>query len=91
MDIFVLSKLSFDFTEKIRSSLHRTKKLIRISDFSPSDEFKDKLTLTLEQKRIPHIHLQFLSPKYELLTTIFNEFSTEQTEFDATGLVSRII
>jgi hypothetical protein len=91
MDTFVLSQISFDFTEDIRSSLHKTKKLVRISDFLPTDEFRDRLTYeALQQKNLQHIQVQFLSPKYEHLTTIFDEFSAEQAEFDAKGLAGRI-
>jgi transketolase C-terminal domain/subunit len=35
VDIFVLSKLTIDMTEALKSSLHKTKKLIRITDQLP--------------------------------------------------------
>ncbi|MDR0859746.1 MAG: hypothetical protein LBO09_01885 [Candidatus Peribacteria bacterium] len=47
MDIFVLSKLTVDLTEEIKSSLHQTKKLYFLVDHLPSEALKKSLTQTL--------------------------------------------
>jgi hypothetical protein len=45
----------------------------------------------LENFWLHHISVQVLSPNYKKLTTIFDEFSTEQAEFDAEHLMRNIL
>ena len=91
MDIFVLSKLTAEFTEEIISSLKITKKLIWISDFKSTSSFTLKMEKYLQSLGMKDIKILYFTPKYENLTTIFDEFSAEQAEFDAEGLLKRII
>ncbi|GHV22451.1 hypothetical protein FACS189428_4540 [Clostridia bacterium] len=86
MDLFVLSKLTIDFTEEIKSSLHQTKKLYFLVDHLPSEALKNSLLQTLLASGLSAVKLSFLTPRYEKLTTIFDEFSAEQAEFDVRGL-----
>lgn len=89
-DIFVLSKITIDLTEEMKSSLHKTKKLIRIMDQLPN-QLKSFLSEQLHHLGLKDISIQILSPSYEKLTTIFDEFSSEQAEFNAEGLVNTIL
>jgi hypothetical protein len=90
MDMFVLSKLTGFLTEEIKSSLHTTKSLFIMIDHLPSEAFTAMITDQLHIAGLKDITISFLTPKYEQLTTIFDEFSAEQTTFDATGLSSRL-
>lgn len=89
-DIFVLSKITIDLTEEMKSSLHKTKKLIRIMDQLPN-ELKNQLPKWLENFGLHNISIQILTPNYKKLTTIFDEFSLEQSEFDANSLIQKVI
>jgi len=91
MDIFLLTKLPFQLTQEMKTSLHQTKKLIRISDFLPSQIRKDAMESHLHTQGIKHIEIHYLHPQYDLLTTIFDEYSAQQAKFDAKGLSERII
>jgi hypothetical protein len=86
MDMFVLSKLTGFLTEEIKSSLHSTKKLFLVIDHLPSESFKSAIQQLLHSAGLREITTEYLVPKYEKLTTIFDEFSAEQTEFDANGI-----
>jgi hypothetical protein len=37
------------------------------------------------------LEVHYLTPHYEKLTTIFDEFSAEQADFDAPGLLLQIL
>jgi hypothetical protein len=90
MDIFILSKLTIDLTEEIKSSLHKTKKLYVLIDHLPSEALQKTLYHTLEHSRLHDIAIHFLTPNYAKLTTMFDEFSIEQAEFDAEGLITKV-
>ena len=89
-DIFALSKITIDLTGELKSSLQKTKKLIRVMDHLPTT-IEPLLQQRLENFGLRNIPIQVLSPNYEKLTTIFDEFSGEQAEFDAESLGKRIL
>ncbi|MDR2415218.1 MAG: hypothetical protein LBD75_00985 [Candidatus Peribacteria bacterium] len=87
MDMFILSTLTGPLTEEIKSSLHTTKKLFLMIDHLPSDPFKALIEKQLSTARLRDITVQYITPQYEKLTTIFDEFSAEQTVFDAERII----
>jgi hypothetical protein len=90
MDMFILSKLTIDLTAEIKSSLHQTKKLYFLVDHLPSEALKTAFSHTLQSSGLREVEMHFLTPTYEKLTTIFDEFSSEQAEFDAEGLMKKL-
>ncbi|MDR2541538.1 MAG: hypothetical protein LBD11_07470 [Candidatus Peribacteria bacterium] len=90
MDLFILSKLTINFTEEIKSSLHQSKKLYFLIDHLPSQAMKNFLQQTLTASGVHGVEVHVLTPKYEKLTTIFDEFSAEQADFDTRGLSQRL-
>jgi hypothetical protein len=90
MELFVISKLTAEGTEELRSSLHRTKKLILLIDHLPSPALQERITTRLEKAGLTQISIQYLTPAYEKLTTIFDEFSAEQADFSADKLGKRL-
>jgi hypothetical protein len=90
MDIFVVSKLNVERTEEMLSSLHQTKKLIWIMDYLVSEEFKDRITHALALQELKNTSVHYLHPNYKKLTTIFDEFSAQQAEFDAAAIAESL-
>jgi hypothetical protein len=89
LDIFVCTTLG-KMTEEMKSSLHQTQKLFFIIDHV-SQGLKNIIEKRLKAEELNNINVQLLTPKYEKLTTIFDEFSAEQADFDAKGLVERML
>ncbi|MDR0651002.1 MAG: hypothetical protein LBG59_06490 [Candidatus Peribacteria bacterium] len=90
MDMFVLSKLTGMLTEEIKHSLHTTKKLFLVIDHLDSEAFKAIITHQLHIAGLTDIAIEYFTPKYEQLTTIFDEYSAEQTAFDATKIIKKL-
>lgn len=91
MDLFTITKFPLQLTQEMKDSLHQTKKLFFISDFLPSQARKDHFHSSLKSQGFSQGEIHYLSPHYQQVTTIFDEFSTEQAGFDAKGLAERIL
>jgi hypothetical protein len=91
MDMFVMNDLTFAFTEEIKSSLHQTKKLFIVIDHLANETFQELVAQRLKASGLKNVEVYYLTPRYEDLTTIFDEFSAEQAGFDAPHLAQQIL
>ena len=73
--------------ENIRNS----KKLFILIDHENTDELRNWIEKRIKSLNLSDIQLSMISPKYEKLTTILNEYQEEQTDFDPEKLAQRII
>ncbi len=89
-DIFVMSRLNGDWNQDFLSSVQKNKKLTVIMDYLPTEAWLADFESQLQQAGVGEFALQWISPKYENLTTIFDEYHREQAEFDAISLKSRL-
>ncbi len=89
-DLFVMSRLNGERHSDFLSSIHKTKKLAVIMDYQPSDARKTAFYQKILRAGGCEFQLERIAPQYKLLTTIFDEFYREQTEFDAQGIFSRL-
>lgn len=98
MDIFITEKIFdgtksdfFSFSPELIDSLHQTKKLFIVMDIKPSETFHNRLLTALRNAELADIAIEWLTPSYEHLTTVLDEYTREQAEFDAGGLLDRIL
>ena len=73
--------------ENIRNS----KKLFILIDHENTDELRNWVEKRIKNLNLSDIQLSMISPKYEKLTTILNEYQEEQSDFDPEKLAQRII
>lgn len=86
-DYFILEEFDRN-QEKIINSIQKTKNVFIIIDHKDTPQlFTDLKTFCKENA----INLTFITPKYEKITTIFEEYYKEQAEFDAERLANRIL
>lgn len=88
-DMFLMSRINNSRNTELLSSIHRHKKLTVIMDHIPYEEWRNQLFSALDLKT-EEIQFQWITPKYEKLTTIFDTYHREQTAFDAKSLFERL-
>ena len=91
ISIFILQKLNSKRTEEMINNIKNSKKLFIIIDHNNSDALKNKIEKTLKKQNLNDIQLNIIYPKYDNLTTIFNEYQEEQSNFNPEKLSERII
>ena len=91
VNIFVLQKLNSNWSEEIIENIKNSKKLFILIDHNDSAELRKWLESRLKNYGLNDIQLSIISPKYEKLTTILNEYQEEQSNFDPENLSQRII
>lgn len=91
LNIFILQNLNSNRSENIIDSIRNTKKLFILIDHNNSDNIKNRINNRMNNLSINNIEVNIISPKYENLTTIFNEYQEEQTDFNPECLTNRII
>ena len=91
ISIFILQKLNSKRTEEMINNIKNSKKLFIIIDHNNSDALKNKIEKTLKKQNLNDIQLNIICPKYDNLTTIFNEYQEEQSNFNPEKLSERII
>jgi hypothetical protein len=65
--------------------------LFILIDHDNSEELKKWVEYGLNKFWLTNIEINIISPKYENLTTILNEYQEEQSNFDPEKLSQRII
>ena len=91
VSIFVLQKLNSDWTEEMIENIKNSKKLFILVDHNNSEDLKKRVENKMKNYGLNDIELNIISPKYEKLTTILNEYQEEQSDFDPEKLAERII
>lgn len=91
IDIFMVSLLNLEWSDEIITSLKRTKKLFFLIDHLPIESLRSLISVQLEKAKLKDIEVLYFTPNYGKLTTIFDEFSAEQADFDAPSIVEKIM
>ena len=91
VSIFVLQKLNSQWSEEMIENIKNSKKLFILVDHNNSEELRKQIESELKNYGLNDIELNIISPKYEKLTTILNEYQEEQSDFDPEKLSQRII
>ena len=89
--IFILQKLNSDRSKEMMENIKNSKKLFILIDHNDSEELRKQIENRLKNLQLTDIELNIISPKYENLTTILNEYQEEQSDFDPEKLSQRII
>jgi len=91
LSIFILQKLNSQRNDSITESIKLSKKLFIIIDHENTENINSWINNRLSNLKLDNIKVNIISPKYENLTTIFNEYQEEQSDFDPEKLAERII
>ena len=91
LNIFILQKLNSKRSENIIDSIKNTQRLFILIDHNASDNIKNRINNRLNNLGLTNIQVNIIAPKYEKLTTIFNEYQEEQSNFNPEHLTNRII
>ena len=91
VSIFVQQKLNSDWNQEIVESIKNSKKLFILVDHNDSEKLKSWINNGLKNLHLEDIQVNIISPKYKILTTIFNEYQEEQSDFNPEKLAQRII
>ena len=89
--IFILQKLNSYRSKEMMENIKNSKKLFILIDHNDSEELRKQIENRLKNLQLTDIELNIISPKYENLTTILNEYQEEQSDFDPEKLSQRII
>ena len=60
-------------------------------DHNDSEQLKSWIDKRLKNLNLEDIQVNIISPKYGNLTTVFNEYQEEQSDFDPEKLAERIM
>ena len=91
VSIFVLQKLNSDWNQEMVENIKNSKKLFILTDHNDSEKIKSWINNELKNIHLEDIQVSIISPKYEDLTTIFNEYQEEQSDFNPEKLAQRIM
>jgi len=91
VSIFVLQKLNSNWSDDMIQNIKDSQKLFILIDHESTDELKNWIVKRIKKLNLTNIQLNIISPKYENLTTILNEYQEEQSDFDPKKLSQRII
>ena len=72
-------------------NIKNSKKLFILVDHENTDELRKWIDSRIKNLNLSDIQINIISPKYENLTTILNEYQEEQSDFDPERLSQRII
>lgn len=90
INCFIFQKLNLDRTEDMIASIRNTKKLFLLIDHADSKIVKSYIQNKLSELWLTDISVKYLTPKYIQLTTIFDAYQDEQTNFDPEYLANSI-
>lgn len=91
ISIFIFQKLNSERTSEMIKSIDKTKKLYILIDHEPTNNLKLQIKKWLQNHNLKDIIFTFLTPNYNKLTTIFDEYQDEQTSFSPNDLNNQII
>jgi len=91
LNIFILQSLNCNRNDEIIKSVKHTGKLFILIDHSNTDLLKDNINNKLKEYWLSDIKINIISPNYQSLTTILNEYQEEQALFSPDEIAKRII
>ena len=91
LSMFILQKLNSERNGSIAESIKTSKKLFILIDHENTKNIQSFINNKLKNLDLSDIEINIISPKYENLTTIFNEYQEEQSNFDPEKLAQRIM
>lgn len=91
LSIYILQLLNCQWNDEIIESIKNSKKLFVLIDHKDSDYIKSLIDNRLQSLNLTDITVNIISPKYEKLTTVLNEYQEEQSNFNPDELSNRII
>ena len=91
VSIFILQKLNAQRNEETLDNIRNSQKLFILVDHKNTDGLGNRIEKRMKNLNLTDIQLNIISPKYENLTTIMNEYQEEQSDFDPEKLSQRII
>ncbi len=91
LSIYILQLLNCQWNDEIIESIKNSKKLFVLIDHKDSDYIKSLIDNRLQSLNLTDITVNIISPKYEKLTTVLNEYQEEQSHFNPDELSNRII
>lgn len=91
VSIFVLQKLNSQWNEEMVENIKNSKNLFILIDHNNNQELRNWIEKRLKNLDLTDIQVNIISPKYEKLTTILNEYQEEQSDFNPENLSQRII
>lgn len=91
LSIFILQKLNSERNNSIIDNIKVSKKPFVLIDHENSENIKLWIDNKLKSLNLDGIKVNVISPKYEKLTTILNEYQEEQSDFNPEKLAERII
>ena len=91
VSIFVLQKLNSARNQEMVENIKNSKKLFILIDHNDSEQLKSWIDKRLKNLNLEDIQVNIISPKYGNLTTVFNEYQEEQSDFDPEKLAERIM
>ena len=91
VSIFVLQKLNSARNQEMVENIKNSKKLFVLIDHNDSEELKSWINKWLKNLHLEDIQINIISPKYWNLTTVFNEYQEEQSDFDPEKLAQKIM
>jgi len=91
ISIFILQKLNSDWSEEMIQNIKNSQKLFILVDHENTDELRNWIEKRIKNLNLTDIQINIISPKYENLTTILNEYQEEQSNFDPEKLSQRIV
>lgn len=91
VSIFILQNLNSNWNEEIINNIKNSKKLFILIDHNDGEDLKERIRYNIKNFGLNNIELNIISPKYNKLTTVLNEYQEEQTDFSPEKLAQRII
>lgn len=91
LSIYILQLLNYQRNNEIIESIKNSKKLFILIDHKDSNYIKNVIDNRLHSLNLTDITVNIISPKYEKLTTVLNEYQEEQSHFNPDELSNRII
>jgi len=90
ISMFIFQKLNTEWNNEMIESIKKSQNLYIIIDHNNTTQLKSWIESRLKQYNLNNIELYFLTPEYENLTTIFDAYQDEQSDFSPEKLTKRI-
>ncbi len=90
ISMFIFQRLNTERNNEMIESIKKSQNLYILIDHNETNHLRSWIENWLKQYDLNNIKLNFLTPKYENLTTIFDTYQDEQSDFSPEKLSERI-